>query len=140
MQPEEYIPPSLHTLWNHKPTMFHLCDDYLCPSKILLPPGDNGENLEAPVNKESEIIVDVYKLKALISHQRPPKASDPNLKKCKYNVLVAWETGEKIYKPFSVLQTAAPVTFTTYDGWKRYRNIAMRDKHDLSSLASPKGR
>ena len=37
MQPEECIPPSLHTLCNHKPTMFHLGDDYLCPSKILLP-------------------------------------------------------------------------------------------------------
>ena len=39
--PEEFIPPSLHTLCNLKPTMFHLGDDYLCPTKILLPPGDN---------------------------------------------------------------------------------------------------
>ena len=46
MQPEEYIPPTHHTLSNHKPTMFHLGDDYLCTTKILLPPGDNGENLE----------------------------------------------------------------------------------------------
>ena len=69
----------------------------------------------------------------------PPKAPDPNLKKCKYNVLVARETGEKIYEPLSVLETDAPVTFTTYDGWKRYRNLAKRDQHDLSSLASPKG-
>ena len=34
MQPEEYIPPSLQTLCNHKPTMFHLGDDYLCTTKI----------------------------------------------------------------------------------------------------------
>ena len=27
MQPEEYIPPSLHTLCNHKPTIFNLGDD-----------------------------------------------------------------------------------------------------------------
>ena len=40
---EEYIPPSLHTLCNLKPTMFHLGDDYICPHKFLLPPEDNGE-------------------------------------------------------------------------------------------------
>ena len=55
MKPEEHIPPSLHTLWNHKPTMFHLGDVYLCTTKILLPPGDNGENLEAAANEESKI-------------------------------------------------------------------------------------
>ena len=37
MQPEEYIPPCLHTLSNHKPTMFHLGDDYLCTPKSYCP-------------------------------------------------------------------------------------------------------
>ena len=92
IQPEEYVPPSLHTLSNHKPTMFHLGDDYLCPSKILLPPGDNGENLEAAANKKNKINDDLYKFRALNDHQ-DPKAPDPSLKNCKYNVLVAWETG-----------------------------------------------
>ena len=69
---------------------------------------------------------------------RDPKARDPNLKKYKFNVLVAWETGEKIYKPLSVLETDALVTFASCDGWKWYRNLANRDKHDLSSQASPK--
>ena len=55
--PEEFIPPSLHTLCNLKPTMFHLGDDYLCPTKILLPPGDNGERLRAKVTiKMVEVI------------------------------------------------------------------------------------
>ena len=78
MQPEEDIPPTLHTLSNHMPTMFHLDDDYLCTTKILLPPGDNGENLEAAVNGESKIIDDLYKLKALIGHQGPLKAPGSN--------------------------------------------------------------
>ena len=73
MQPEEYIPPSLHTLCKHKPTMFHLCDDYLCPSKILLPPGDNGENLEAATNKKNEINDDLYRFRTLNGHQGPPR-------------------------------------------------------------------
>ena len=78
MQPEEYIPHTLHTLSDHKHTMFHLCDDYLCTTKILLPPGDNGENLEAAANEESENNDDLYKLKPLIVHQRPPKEPSPN--------------------------------------------------------------
>ena len=44
MQPEEYIPPTLHTLSNHKPTMFHLNDDYLCTTKILAPWRQWGES------------------------------------------------------------------------------------------------
>ena len=111
MQPEEYIPPSLHTLCNHKPTMLHLGDDYLCPSKILLHPGDSGENLEPAANKKNEINDDLYRFRTLNGHQGSPKAPDPNLKKCTYNVLVARETGEKIYEPLSVLETDAPVTF-----------------------------
>ena len=83
MQPEEYIPPTLHTLSNHKPNMFHLGDDYLCTTKILLPTGDNGENLEAAAKGESEINDDLYKLKALIGHQGPLKApgTRPQLEK-----------------------------------------------------------
>ena len=52
MLPEEYIPPTLHILCNLKPTMFHLGDDYLCPTKIVLPPGDNGERLRAKVTRK----------------------------------------------------------------------------------------
>ena len=77
MQPEECIPPSLHTLRNHNPTMFHLGDDYLCPSKILLPPGDNGENLEAAANKKTKINDDLYRFRTLNGHQGPPRHQTP---------------------------------------------------------------
>ena len=187
MQTEEYIPPTFHTLSNHKPTMFHLGDDNLCPHTFLLPPEENGEklrarvtrnvveltekadwervenssyslgignkkldkitscnllvdHLDAAVNDENKINDVLYKFRALIGHQRPLKATDLILKGCKNKILVAWETGEKIYEPLSVLETASPVTLATYDGWKRYRTLSKRDKHDLSNLASPKGR
>ena len=64
------------------------------------------------------------------------------------NVLVEWETGEKTYEPLSVPAADDPVLCATYfkendllhnDGWKRFRHFGKRDKHDLSSLASPKG-
>ena len=118
LMPEEYIPPSLHILCNHKPTMFHLGDDYLCPSKILRPPRDNGENLEAAAYKKNKINTNPYRFRTLNGHQGPPpppKAPDPNLKKCKYNVLVVWPSGETTYEPLSVLEADDPVTFATYD-------------------------
>ena len=49
------------------------------------------------------------------------------------------KSGEKIYEPLSVLEADAPVTLATYDGWKRHKNLAKSDKHNLSSLAPPKG-
>ena len=33
-----------------------------------------------------------------------------------------------------------PVALATYDGWKRHKNLAKSDKHNLSSLAPQKGR
>ena len=77
-----------------------------------------------------------------------PKAPGPNMKRCMYNVLLEWETGEKIHEPISVLTEDDLVTCESYakgngisypDGWKRLKNIAKRDKHDLSWIASPKG-
>ena len=128
--------------------MFHLGDDHLCPHKIILPPENNGENLEDAANEENETSDDLYKLKALIGHQIPLKAPNPKLKRSKYNVLVEWETGEMTYEPLSVLAAYNSVTWTSYnqgngishlDGWKRLMNLAKRDKHDLPCIASPKG-
>ena len=54
------------------------------------------DHLEA-ANEDNEISDDLYKFRALIGHQGLLKATDPNRKGCKYNVLVDWETGEKTY-------------------------------------------
>ena len=58
---------------------------------------------------------DLYKFKALNGHQGPLKAPETNWKKCQYNVLVEWETGEKTYEPLSVLATDDPATCASYD-------------------------
>ena len=92
MKPEGYF-PRLFTLCNHKLAVFHLDDEYLCTSKLLPPPGDNGEILEAAANEEGVTLDVQYKIEALNGHQRPPKAPYPNLNKCKYHVLVTWVTG-----------------------------------------------
>ena len=95
------------------------------------------DHLEAAANDDNEISDDLFKFRALIGHQGPLKPTDPNWKGCKYNVLVDWETGEKTYEPLSVLAADDPVTCALYakendllhiDGWKRFRNLAKRDK------------
>ena len=95
------------------------------------------DHLEAAANDVNEISDDLFKFGALIGHQGPLKTIDPHWKGCKYNVLVDWETGEKTYELFSVLAADDPATCAMYakennllhiDGWKRFRNLAKRDK------------
>ena len=47
-----------------------------------------GDHLEAAANDDNKISRDMFKFRALIGHQGPLKPTDPNLKGCKYNVLV----------------------------------------------------
>ena len=95
------------------------------------------DHLEAAANEDNESSDDLCNIRVLIGHQGLLKPTDPNWKACKYNVLVGWETGEKTYEPLSVLAADDPVTCATYamandllhiDGWKRFRNLAKRDK------------
>ena len=95
------------------------------------------DHLEAAANDDNEIRDNPFKFRALIGHQGPLKPTDPNLKGCKYNILVDSETGEKTYEPLSVLAADDPVTCAIYakendhlhiDGWKRFRNLVNRDK------------
>ena len=95
------------------------------------------DHLEAAANEDNEINDDLFKFRALIGHQGPLKPTDPNWEGCKFNVLVEWETGEKTYEPLSILAADDPVTCATsarendllhIEGWKRFRNLAKRDK------------
>ena len=49
------------------------------------------DHLEAAANKDNENSDDLYKFRALIGHQGLLKATDPNWKGCKHNVLAEWE-------------------------------------------------
>ena len=105
------------------------------------------DHQEAVTNEENETNDDLYKLRASIGHQEPPKAPDPNLNRCKYNDHVEWETGQKTHEPLPVLATNDPITCASntkgngiphIDGWKRFKNLVQREKQDLSCIASPK--
>ena len=95
------------------------------------------DHLESAANEDNKISDDLFKFRALIGHQGPLKPTNTNWKGCKFIVLVDWDTGEKTYEPLSALAVDDPVTCATYakendllhiDGWKRFRNLAKRDR------------
>ena len=55
-----------------------------------------------------------YRFRAIIGHQGPLLASDPDWKGSKYNVQVEWETGE--------------ITLLALEGWRRFRSLVKKDK------------
>ena len=79
----------------------------------------------------------LYRFRAIIGHQGPLLASDPDWKGSKYNVQVEWETGEITFEPLSIIAADDPVTCAAYakendlltlEGWCRFRSLAKKDK------------
>ena len=80
---------------------------------------------------------ELYRFRAIIGHQGPLLALDPDRKGSKYNVQVEWETGEITFEPLSIIAADDPVTCTAYakendlltlEGWHRLRSLAKKDK------------
>ena len=80
---------------------------------------------------------ELYRFRAIIGHQGPLLASDPDWKGSKYNVQVEWETGEITFEPLSIIAADDPVTCAAYakendllalEGWHRFRSPAKKDK------------
>ena len=57
---------------------------------------------------------ELYRFRAIIGHQGPLLASDPDWKGSKYNVQVEWETGEITFEPLSIIAADDPVTCAAY--------------------------
>ena len=80
---------------------------------------------------------ELYKIRAIIGHQGPSLASDPDWKGSKYNVQVEWVTGEITFEPLSIIAADDPLTCAAYakendllalEGWHRFRNLPKKDK------------
>ena len=80
---------------------------------------------------------ELYRFGAIIGHQGPLLASDPDWKGNKYNVQVEWETGEITFEPLSIIAADDPVTCAVYakendllalEGCHRFRCLAKTDK------------
>ena len=79
---------------------------------------------------------ELYRFRAIIGHQGPLLASDPDWIGSKYNVQVEWETGEITFEPLSIIAADDPVTCAAYakendllalEGWRRFRILAKKD-------------
>ena len=84
---------------------------------------------------------ELFKFRAIIGHQDPLAASDPDWKGSKY-VQVEWETGEITFEPLSIIAADDPVTCAAYakehdllavEGWNRFRNLAKKSWQGESS-------
>ena len=95
------------------------------------------EHLENAQDHDMGMDQELFKFRAIIGHQGPLLASDPDWKGSKYNVQVEWETGEITFEPLSIIAADDPVTCAAYakekdllalEGWRRFRSLAKRDK------------
>ena len=90
------------------------------------------EHLESAQDNDMSMDQEFFKTRAIIGHQGPSIASDPDWKSNKYNVQVEWETGQITFEPLSVIAADDPVTCAAYakqhdllavEGWHRFRNF-----------------
>ena len=95
------------------------------------------EHLENAQDHDMGMDQKLYRFRAIIGHQGPLLASDPDWKGSKYNVQVEWETGEITFEPLSIIAADDPVTCAAYakendflalEGWHRFRSLAKKDK------------
>ena len=91
---------------------------------------ENAQDCDIGMDQE------LYRLRAIIGHQGPLLASDPDWEGCKYNVQVEWKTGEIHFEPLSIIYADDPVTCAAYAkendllalvGWQRFRILAKKD-------------
>jgi hypothetical protein len=82
-----------------------------------------------------------------MGHQGPLLQHDKDYNGSRFNVLVEWENGEITTEPLSVIAADDPVTCAVYarehdlldvEGWKRFRNLAKREKHFLCLVKQAK--
>ena len=95
------------------------------------------DHLEQADEQDNSMDQELYRFRAIIGHEGPLKATDPNWKGSKWNVLIEWETGEITFEPLSAIAADDPITCAAYakeknlynlDGWKRFRHLIKKEK------------
>ena len=105
------------------------------------------EHLENAQDHDMGMDQELYRFRAIIGHQGPLLASDPDWKGSKYDVQVEWETGEITFEPLSIIAADDPVTCAAYakendllplEGWCRFRNLAKKDEVHARAIKQSK--
>ena len=73
------------------------------------------DHLEQADEQDNSMDQELYRLRAIIGHEGPLKAADPNWKGSKWNVQIEWETGEITFEPLSAIAADDPITCAAYE-------------------------
>ena len=105
------------------------------------------DHLEQAVEQDNSMDQVLYRFRAIICHEGPLKATDPNWKGSKWNVQIEWETGEITFEPLRVIAADDPITCAAYakqqnlynlDGWKRFRHLIKKEKQLTRAIKQSK--
>ena len=106
-------------------------------------------HLEQSDEQDNSMDHELYRFRAIIGHEGPLKATDPNWKGSKWNVQIESETGEITFEPLSVIAADDPITCAAYvkeknlynlDGWKRFRHLIKKEKQLIRAIKQSKTR
>jgi hypothetical protein len=93
-------------------------------------------------NQENDAIV--WQFRRIVGHQGPFLQHDKDYNGSRF---IEWENGEITTEPLSVIAADDPITCAVYarehelldvEGWKRFRNLAKREKISYVSLNKPR--
>ena len=105
------------------------------------------DHLEQAEEQDNFMDQELYRFRAIIGHEGPLKATDPNRKGSKWNVQIEWETGEITFEPLSVIAAYDSITCAAYakeknlyilDGWKRFRHLIKKEKQLTRAIKQSK--
>ena len=105
------------------------------------------DHLEQAEEEDNFMDQELYRFRAIIGHEGPLKATDPNWKGSKWNVQIEWETGEVTFEPLSVIAADDPITCAAYakeknlynlDGWKRFRHLIKKKRQLTRAIKQSK--
>ena len=91
------------------------------------------DHLEQGDEQDNSMDQELYRFRAIIGHEGPLKATDPNWKGSKWNVQIEWETGEITFEPLSVIAADDPITCAAYAKEKTYTTLMGGKDLDISS-------
>ena len=108
------------------------------------------DHLEQAKEQDNSMDEELNRFRAIIGHEGPLKATDPNWKGSKWNVQIEWETGEIgeiTFEPLSIIAADDPITCAAHakeknlynlDGWKRFRHLTKKEEQLTRAIKQSK--
>ena len=81
------------------------------------------DHLKQAEDQNNSMDQELYKFRAIIGHEDPLRATDPNWKGSKYNVQNEWETGQITFELLSGIAADDPITCAAYAKEKNLYNL-----------------